>query len=94
MSGLQGYLYATRKEIIDCTGIDPLDWDPPIEGKVTVEWILFAKDVRGTFITIYDYKGHAPENPDAYFSWHIGGHSADAVGIIGAAFPEHDVRCK
>jgi hypothetical protein len=53
--------------------------------KVTCEWALKFKD--GTVATIYDWK--TGSTPFGEYSWHIGGHSFDAVMRVDEVIQAH-----
>jgi hypothetical protein len=84
MTSLQGETMITYSELVAIFG-QP-DMGPNADAdKVTCEWALKFAD--GTIATIYDWKtGYTPQNA---YSWHIGGHSFDAVMRVDEVIQMH-----
>lgn len=81
---LQGYIRATKEELIEVFG--PITWDENYD-KVTCEWDLEFTDQDGnkTVATIYDWKTDGVPFGETY-SWHIGGFDHKAVEYVNAYF--------
>jgi len=76
---LQGYLYASYKELVKVFGEPNYGRSP--DGKIQVEWCLKIND---TIVTIYDYKENVP--PEEVTEWHIGGNSRDDAATETISF--------
>lgn len=75
-SSLRGYVCTTYGELVARFG-QPLG----AGDKVTAEWLLEFSN--GVVATIYDWK--ESETPYGVYSWHIGGHTGEAVELVKAA---------
>ena len=84
MTSLKGEVNTTFSELCEVFGKP--DHGPNADmDKVTCEWALKFAD--GTIATIYDWKtGYTPQNA---YSWHIGGHSFDAVMRVDEVIQMH-----
>lgn len=83
MSSLQGYIQATRANLIRVFG-EPQDFGPG--DKVSLQWGIEFAD--GTVATLYDWKrDEAPEIHEVY-DWHIGGFTTHAVRAVHNAYRE------
>ena len=85
-TSLQGYINASYDELIEAFGEPTGDGDG---FKVDVEWVL--RFDGETIATIYNWKngqnheGDAGMDVEDMTSWHVGGHSADALTAVKAA---------
>jgi hypothetical protein len=66
-TSLQGYIQATRAELISIFGAPKTTGH---DSSVTCEWRIEFED--GTIATIYDWRRETPDLHEQY-SWHVGG---------------------
>lgn len=80
---LQGYVVTTFDDLVSVFG------PPHMEkgDKITVEWCFETDD--GIRFTIYDWK--LLSTPLKSYSWHIGGHSYQAVDVVQSILRQHGV---
>jgi hypothetical protein len=88
-SCLQGYVYATRAELIKIFGT-PGNGDDGY--KVFHNWGVFIQvqpEVLGTTANIYDWKYDEVFPADKVIKWNIGGYSQNAVDAVRLALAGH-----
>lgn len=86
-TSLQGKIQATMFELEAAFG-SPMSFVFDENEKSTTQWdLMFTTKAGNVVATIYDWKrGSEVPEPDEVISWHIGGHSQQAVDLVHRAF--------
>ena len=88
MTGLKGEFPITYAELVEIFGAPDVGPNADLD-KSSCEWALQFED--GTVATIYDWKC-GRWTPMNEYSWHIGGHTAEAVVRVHECIIQHRDR--